>query len=75
MKIKEVPATIAEIQESLFKKKFSVVDLVDYYLDRIKTYNPDLNSFLTITKDSAISQAKEADIFQKVGAGETAKNA
>ena len=42
-------------------KKFSAVELVSEYLSRIEKANPELNCFLTVSKDLAYSQAKNAD--------------
>ena len=55
------PLTINETQEGLLKKEYSVVDLVDAYLDRIDKYDKEINSFLTLAKDSAYNSAKNAD--------------
>ncbi|OGM74893.1 glutaminyl-tRNA synthase (glutamine-hydrolyzing) subunit A [Candidatus Woesebacteria bacterium RIFOXYB1_FULL_38_16] len=59
--IESVPDTIEKLQEGLLKKNYSCVELVDYYLNRIKKYDSSLNSFLTISEDSAYSQAKKMD--------------
>ena len=42
-------------------KKFSAVELVSEYLSRIEKANPELNCFLTVSKELAYSQAKKAD--------------
>ncbi len=57
----KLPQTIRETQEGLLKKKFSAVDLVDGYLERINELNPQLNAFLTVSEDVAYKQAKKVD--------------
>ncbi len=55
------PLTIKETQDGLLGKKFSAVDLVDGYLERIDKNNKDLNIFLTISRDEAYKEAKIVD--------------
>lgn len=57
----DIPLTIKETQQGLIGKKFSAVELVDSYLERITKYNKNLNVFLTITEDAAYKKAKEID--------------
>jgi len=57
----DIPLTIKETQEGLINKKYSAVELVNSYLERIGKYNKDLNIFLTITEDEAYKKAKEVD--------------
>jgi len=57
----DIPLTIKDTKEGLLKKKYSCVDLVDAYLNRIKTFDKDLNSVLTISDDLAYKQAKIND--------------
>lgn len=56
-----LPLTIKDTQEGLISKKFSAVELVDFYFARINKYNKDLNVFLTVTEDAAYKKAKETD--------------
>jgi aspartyl-tRNA(Asn)/glutamyl-tRNA(Gln) amidotransferase subunit A len=56
-----LPLTIKETQEGLKSKKFSAVELVDTYLDKIKKYNDEFKIFLTITEEVAYKKAKEID--------------
>lgn len=55
--------TISELREFLDAKKVSSVELTKYFLDRIKAQNPELNAFITITEEEALSQAAAADEF------------
>ena len=53
--------TIESILEGYKSKKFSVVDVVSAYLERIEEHDKDLNSFITITKAEALKEAAERD--------------
>ncbi|PNT89164.1 Asp-tRNA(Asn)/Glu-tRNA(Gln) amidotransferase subunit GatA [Coxiella burnetii] len=53
--------TIAELKQDLRDKTISSVELTQHFLDRIKTINPTLNSFISITEEYALTQAKAAD--------------
>lgn len=53
--------TLAELAEGLKTKSFSSVECVKHYLDRIKRFDPDLNSYITVTEEQALAQAKLAD--------------
>lgn len=53
--------TITDILEGYKTKKFSVLDVVSSYIDRIEKYDPTLNSFITITKEEALAKASEMD--------------
>ena len=53
--------TLSEISKALIEKEFSSVEITQYFLERIKTLDPQLNSFITITEELALAQAKAAD--------------
>ncbi len=53
--------SISELAQSLRDKKFSSVELTQHYLDRIKRIDPQLNSYVTVTEETALAQAKIAD--------------
>lgn len=53
--------TIAELSQDLHAKKISSVELTTYYLDRIKKLDKELNSFITVTEEKALADAKKAD--------------
>ncbi|MDQ3238956.1 MAG: Asp-tRNA(Asn)/Glu-tRNA(Gln) amidotransferase subunit GatA [bacterium] len=59
--------SIKGAHDGLKAKDFTSVELTRAYLDRIKKYNGQLNAYLTITDDIAISQAKNADENIKSG--------
>ena len=60
--------TIKEAHQKLIKKEISSVELTQACLDRIEKKDKDINAFLTITSELAISQAKEID--RKIQKGE-----
>ncbi len=53
--------TIKEIHQGLKKREFSALELVSFYLEKIKKEDKKIFAFLTICEDLAISQAKEID--------------
>jgi aspartyl-tRNA(Asn)/glutamyl-tRNA(Gln) amidotransferase subunit A len=63
----DLPLTIKETQKGLIEKKYSVVDLVDAYLARINKFNSEINALITISDETAYSQAKWADKLAKRG--------
>jgi len=52
--------SIAELSKGLKNKEFSSVELTQHYLDRIA--GSSLNSYITVTDELALSQAKQADL-------------
>jgi len=53
--------TLVELSKALHKGEYSSVELTQHFLDRIKNYDSQLNSFITITTDEALKAAKAAD--------------
>jgi aspartyl-tRNA(Asn)/glutamyl-tRNA(Gln) amidotransferase subunit A len=53
--------SILEIGELLRKRKLSPVELTRACLAQIEKLNPTLNAFITVTADSALQQAREAE--------------
>ncbi len=53
--------TIKDIQRGLKEKKFSAVELAEKYLGKIKSEDKKIGAFLNISRDLALSQAKEVD--------------
>jgi len=64
-----IEKTVAEITAALNAGDISSVELTQAYLDRIIRFNDDLNAFITVCTDSALSQAKKAD--EKRAKGDT----
>jgi aspartyl-tRNA(Asn)/glutamyl-tRNA(Gln) amidotransferase subunit A len=59
--------TLAEIARGLADKKFSSEELTRTLLARIAQLDPQLNSFITVTEDLAITQAQAADARRAAG--------
>jgi aspartyl-tRNA(Asn)/glutamyl-tRNA(Gln) amidotransferase subunit A len=57
----ELQSSILEIAEKLKKRVVSPVELTRDCLERIEKLNSSLNAFITITGDSAMSQARQAE--------------
>ncbi len=53
--------TIAQASAGLRKKEFSSVELTKHMLERINKVDPQVNAFVTLTEDFALSQAADAD--------------
>jgi len=69
----KLPLTIKDTQTGLIENKFTVVDLVDSYLENIEKKNKKLNIFLTVTKEEALKKAKNVDKKIKEYAGNEKK--
>src|SRR6202045_4857132 len=59
--------TIREVADLVRKKKVSPMELTTACLARIDRFNPLLNAFITITAESALEQAREAEAEVKQG--------
>ena len=59
--------TIAELARDLAAKKISSVELTNYFLDRINKLDSKLNSFITVTPEQALQDAKHADALRAAG--------
>lgn len=59
--------SIKALAELLKNKKISSVELTQHFLSRIKQFDKSLNSFITVTDENALKQAKNAD--DKISAG------
>ncbi|MGH1431232.1 MAG: Asp-tRNA(Asn)/Glu-tRNA(Gln) amidotransferase subunit GatA [Neptuniibacter sp.] len=53
--------TLAELAQGLKSGEFSSVELTQAYLNRIKSEDDKYNSYITVTEELALSQAKAAD--------------
>ena len=54
--------TIAELSQELQHKNISSVELTQHFVNRIKKLDTTLNSFITVTEEYALAQAKAADV-------------
>ena len=59
--------TLSEQAHGLNQKSFSSVELTQHYLARIQQYDPQFNSFITVTPEYALAQAKAADAARAAG--------
>jgi aspartyl-tRNA(Asn)/glutamyl-tRNA(Gln) amidotransferase subunit A len=59
--------TLKEASDLLRRKTASPVDLTQACLERIETYNPALNAFITVTKDQAMETARAMEVEQRQG--------
>lgn len=59
--------TLAELSRGLDAGEFTSVELTQHFLDRISTFDGELNSFITVTPERALAQAKEADAIRAAG--------
>ena len=63
--------TVHELKEKLDSKDLKVTDIVKAYIDRIDEKEKDVDAFLTILKEEALSKAK--DVQTKIESGEIKK--
>ena len=59
--------TVKEISTGLANGEFSSVELTQLYLDRINKLDSKINSFITVTGDSALKDAQAADDLRAQG--------
>ena len=59
--------SLKELSEGLKQKKFSSVELTQFFLNRLDLYNPSINAFITIDKDKSLAMAKHSDEIIKEG--------
>jgi aspartyl-tRNA(Asn)/glutamyl-tRNA(Gln) amidotransferase subunit A len=62
-------SVIRDLHQQLVSKERSAVEITQGYLDQITALEPKLHSFLTVTAEQALAQAKQVDA--KIAAGET----
>ncbi|MFD2570905.1 amidase [Spirosoma soli] len=59
--------TVAQLGELIRTRQISSVELTQFFLNRLKTYNPKLLCVITLTEELALQQAKQADAEIKAG--------
>ena len=59
--------TIAEISNNLASGKYSSVEITQELLQRIKQHDEKINSFITVSEEQALAQAKAADESRSKG--------
>lgn len=55
--------TISELRDMLDTKQVSSVELTEHFLARIKAGDEELNSFVTVSEEEAVLEAKKADEY------------
>src|SRR5580692_3439023 len=64
----DLPAlTLKQASERIRSKKVSPVELTEACLDRIKTYNPKINAWITVMREQVLTQAKMLEKEQVAG--------
>ncbi|MEY3219131.1 MAG: Asp-tRNA(Asn)/Glu-tRNA(Gln) amidotransferase subunit GatA [Pseudomonadota bacterium] len=53
--------TLAQLSQALHAKEISSVELTQHFLNRISQFDGQLNSFITVTPERALEQARAAD--------------
>jgi len=53
--------TVSELKKAIEKKEVSSLELTSHFLERIKSKDQELNSFITLTEEHAIDKAKMID--------------
>lgn len=53
--------SLKELRAGIQSGQFSVMEATDAYLDRIERFNPELNAYITVTRDNAKAQAIAID--------------
>jgi aspartyl-tRNA(Asn)/glutamyl-tRNA(Gln) amidotransferase subunit A len=53
--------SLSEVSKRLRAKQVTSVELTQALLDRIKTYNPKVNAYITVMHDQALAQAAQMD--------------
>ncbi|MBN1237247.1 MAG: Asp-tRNA(Asn)/Glu-tRNA(Gln) amidotransferase subunit GatA, partial [Gammaproteobacteria bacterium] len=53
--------TLAQLADALRARRFSALELTRHHLERIERFDPDLNAFVTATRDEALAAAAAAD--------------
>ncbi len=59
--------SLTELRKLLDEKKVSSVELTKYFLARVRKYDTELNSFITVCEAEALKQATEADEYMASG--------
>lgn len=59
--------SVRELAELIRTKQISSVDLTQFFLERLKKYNPQLECVVTLTEELALKQAARADAELKAG--------
>ena len=58
---------LKELRDMLDKKELSALELTEQYLDKIKNIDKSINSYITVSEESAVEDAKKAQ--ERINAG------
>ncbi|MBF0184206.1 MAG: Asp-tRNA(Asn)/Glu-tRNA(Gln) amidotransferase subunit GatA [Magnetococcales bacterium] len=61
--------TLKQAADLLRQRTVSAVELTQFFLDRIVTHNPELNAFITVDAEGALTAARQADARLAAGQG------
>ncbi len=61
--------SLSELSAGLKARRFSSVELTRHFLARIERHNKELNAFITVTPESALAEAAQADRELAAGRG------
>jgi aspartyl-tRNA(Asn)/glutamyl-tRNA(Gln) amidotransferase subunit A len=53
--------SLKKISQALEEKKFTSVELTQFFLNRVKKHNPSLNAFITVDESKSLAMAENAD--------------
>src|SRR5438445_13537793 len=59
--------TLAEASSRIRSRQVTPTQLVQACLERINTYNPKLNAFITVMREQALAAARDLDQEQRAG--------
>lgn len=59
--------SISALGNALRSGEISSVELTSHFLDRIEVHDPELNSFITVTRETALAEAARADARRRAG--------
>ncbi|HEY9268172.1 MAG TPA: Asp-tRNA(Asn)/Glu-tRNA(Gln) amidotransferase subunit GatA [Methylotenera sp.] len=62
-----INSSLKTLSQMLAKKEVSSVELTQTFLNRINTYNPEINAYIALDQDRTLAQAKAADV--RIAAG------
>ena len=62
-----INSSLKTLSQMLAKKEVSSVELTQTFLNRINTYNPEINAYIALDQDKTLAQAKAADV--RIAAG------
>ena len=59
--------SLKELSQALGEKKFTSVELTQFFLSRVKKHNPSLNAFITVDEGRSLAMAEKSDQLIQAG--------